>query len=543
MLDKELLYSDLKQLIAVPSISGTKDEVLAAYKIEELLREIPYFKEHSDHVMQVPIENDPFDRVLIAAFLEAPEKSADTVILTGHYDVVDVEEFGALKDIAFDMEATTERIAELPLSEEVKADYESGNYYFGRGVLDMKYGHAASINLLRHYAEEGNLKGNLLYVAVCGEETNSEGMLAAVPFFTEFAKEKGLEYKCLLLMEGYMVDGQEEGVKYVQYGNAGKVMPMFFCIGKTTHGEEPLLGLDANMMSSEVYRLMHANPGFCQNNKGITTAPPCGLKLQDLTENYSLSTTLYAASYYNIATIKLNPEELMQKLTGIAQEAFDNAIDIIKKNVSGFEKIAGRTPEHYMPESKVQTFGEFYKEVEADFEGDLKETVKEKLGEFMKENPEMQDSCVKLCKFLAGIARDKSPRIIVSIIPPYYPDVNIDENDKGTIEMMECIEDVIGYAKEKHGERLETSEYYGISDMCYTWLADGLDFDTLFENLIGVDSIYQFPTEALKEFKVPGMVLGCAGKDMHKYTERLEKHYNFDVLPDLFTHVIDRLIG
>lgn len=543
MLNKKSLYHSLNELVKVPSISGTVDEVKAACRIEELLREIPYFATHEDHVIRVPIEGDPFGRFLVAAFLEAPQKCEDTVILTGHYDVVDVEEFGSLRDIAFDMERVSERICELPLSEEARMDQESGEYLFGRGVFDMKFGHALSIELLRHYAQERTLKGNLLYVAVCGEETNSEGMLAAVPFFYDFAKAGNLRYRCLLLMEGFMVDDQEEGVRYIQYNNAGKVMPMFFCIGKTTHGEEPLLGLDANLMSSEVYRLMHANPEFCQKNHGITTAVPCGLKTQDLTENYSLSTTLYAASYYNIASISLDPEDLIEKLKGVAQRAFDNVVKLTEENVRRFSEIAGRNTEYYQPVPCIQTYAEFYREIEESYEGDLKELVRNKLAEYMAEDPEMQGCCVKLMKYLAGISTNKTPRIIISIIPPYYPDVNMNLEEEDAAAMMDCIDDVIQYASDQYGETLKTSEYYGISDMCYTWLADGLEFDELFKNLVGIGSVYQFPTEALKNFRVPGMVLGSAGKDMHKYTERLEKHYNFDVLPELFIHVINRLIG
>lgn len=543
MINNKMLLENLKKLVSVPSISGTADEVKAAFKIKELLCEIPYFAEHEEDVFMIPLQDDPFDRVIVGAFLPAKEKTSDTVILTGHYDVVDAEEFGSLKDIAFDVDAITERISELPISDEVKKDIEGGNYIFGRGVLDMKYGHALSIELLRHYSESRELKGNLLYAAVCGEETNSEGMLGAVSFFMDFAREKELAYKCLLLTEGYMVDGQEEGVKYIQYGNAGKVMPMFFCTGKTTHGEEPLLGLDANMMSGEVYRLMHANPAFCQSNHGITTAVPCGLKMQDLKDNYSLSTTLFSASYYNIATISLNPADLMDKLIAVGKEAFENTISIMNEKIKAYEQICGRKPEYYEPEVCVVTFGEFYKQVASEYDGDFGAKCREKLKEFMGENPEMQDACVKLVKYMSSIAKDKSPKIIVSIIPPYYPDVNLDTENAGVKTMMDCIDGVIKCAHDEYGETLKISEYYGISDMSYTWLADGMDFDTIFDNLIGVGSIYQFPTEDLKQFKVPGMVLGCAGKDMHKYTERLEKHYNFDVLPQLYLRAIDCLIG
>lgn len=543
MIDKKMLLGNLKKLVSVPSISGTEDELKAAFKIKELICEIPYFAEHNEDVFTVPIKDDPFGRVIVGAFLPAKEKTSETIILTGHYDVVDAEEFGSLKDIAFDVDAITERIGELPISDEVKTDLESGNYIFGRGTLDMKYGHALSIELLRHYSETRELNGNILYVGVCGEETNSEGMLAAVSFFVDFAEERELTYKCFLLTEGYMVDGQEEGVKYIQYGNAGKVMPMFFCVGKTTHGEEPLLGLDANIMSGEVYRIMHANPSFCQSNHGITTAVPCGLKMQDLKDNYSLSTTLFAASYYNIATISLNPDELMKKLIAIGEEAFENVISIMDDKVKAYEKICGKKPEYYQPKPCVVTFAEYFKQVASEFEGDFEAHCKDKLVQFMKENPEMQDACVKLVKYMAGISKDKLPKIIVSILPPYYPDVTLDEDNADVKAMLDCIDDVIGYAADEYKETLEVSEYYGISDMSYTWLAEGMDYDTIFDNLVGINSIYQFPKEKLKQFKVPGMVLGCAGKDMHKYTERLEKHYNFDVLPQLYTYAIEKFIG
>lgn len=542
MIDQNLLYKNLERLVEVPSISGTKDEVLAAYKIRDLLMEIPYFKENPDNVMLVPMEGDPFNRVIAAAYLECAPGNPDTVILTGHYDVVDIEEYGGLKDIAYNIPEITKRISELPLTDEVKADWESGDWYFGRGVLDMKYGHALSIELLRHYAENGGINGNLLYAAVCGEETNSEGMLAAVPFFTDFAKKRGLNYKNLLLTEGYMVDGQEEGVRYIQYGAAGKVMPMFFCVGATTHGEEPLLGMDANIMAAEVYREMVLNPDFCQQNHGIATAPPAGLKLQDMKTNYSLSTSLFAASYFNIATIKMDPKEIMEKLKGVAAAAFDNAIALMKEKVDGFAKFAGRVPAHYEAKPCVMTYKEIYEAAEKSFDGDLKAHMKECADKYMEENPEMQDTCLKLMKHLYELYPDKKPMIIVSILPPYYPDVNVDPADGDTADMLDNIEELIRYAKDKHGETVKTSEYYGISDLCYTWLANGMDFDALFENLIGLDTLYRFPAEALKEFKVPGMVLGCAGKDMHKYTERLEKAYNFDVLPDLYIHLIDRIL-
>jgi arginine utilization protein RocB len=367
-------------------------------------------------------------------------------------------------------------------------------------------------------------------------------MLAAVPFFNQFAEEHGLKYKVLMLTECFMVDKEDDGTKYIQYGGAGKVMPMFFCVGHTTHGEEPFLGLDANLLNAEIYKRMHLNPAFCQQNHGVTTALPAGLKLQDLKLNYSLSSSLYAASYYNIATIKMQPEETMEKLLKLAEESFAEVNKIIDDKIAGFTDFAGKPPVAYRAQPKVKTFREIFDAAAANYDGDLTEYMKDYAAELMEINPEMQDTCVKLVKRLYEMQDDKDPMIIVAIIPPYYPDVNIDLEDADTQKMLQCIDELMKYAEEVHGEKMATSEYYGISDLCYTWLADGVNFDGLFENLVGVNMFYNFPGEAMKKFKVPALVLGAYGKDLHKYTERLNKHYNFEVLPDLYVKYIDMIL-
>ena len=70
MIDKQRMYDALVRMVASPSISGTTDENEVTYVIEEILRENPYFQAHPAHVMRVPIEGDPLNRDLIAAYME-----------------------------------------------------------------------------------------------------------------------------------------------------------------------------------------------------------------------------------------------------------------------------------------------------------------------------------------------------------------------------------------------------------------------------------------------------------------------------------------
>lgn len=544
MINKENIYNNLLRLVEVPSISGTIGEVKAAYRIEELLYEIPYFSLHRENVRLIPIEGDPFDRCIVTAYLDLEPDCPETVILTGHYDVVDVEEYGHLMDKAYNVEEITKCIDQMPLDKDSRKDFESGEWLFGRGTADMKYGLALCIELLRHFSEDGGIRGKILYVAVCGEETNSEGMHGAVSFLNELALEKNLKYSAFLLTECYMMDDQANDTnRYIHYGASGKIMPMYFFVGEATHGGEPFLGLDPNLIAMEVYREMELNTDFCQQNHGQTTPPPVCLKYQDLKNTYSVSTPLYSAAYYNIITISLNPEEVMKRLVEIGEKAFENAIGFIREKADKYEKITGERPVTLPVAPCVKTFYDLYSEVNKDFKGDLDDYIKRYAEKLLEEKIEIQEISIKIVKKVYELYKDKRPMVIVSIIPPYYPDVYMDKNRKDARYLLDCVDEVIQYAKDKYGETLKMKDYFmGISDMCYTSLAGNMSFDKIFENIVGANMIYKFPMDDLKKFSVPGIVLGGYGKDFHKHTERLHTGYNFDVLPELYVRLIEKIL-
>jgi len=53
-------------------------------------------------------------------------------------------------------------------------------------------------------------------------------------------------------------------------------------------------------------------------------------------------------------------------------------------------------------------------------------------------------------------------------------------------------------------------------------------------NMPGSGKVYSLPVKYLKQLDITGIVLDAYEKDMHKYTERLNISYSFDVLPDLY---------
>ena len=627
-MNKDRLYQDFMQLLHVPGISGTRSEVLTAEKVLSLLEEMPYFQSHPAQLWRIPVPDDPLGRFDVAAYLELNPRAKKCVILSGHMDVVGVEEYGHLAKLAFDPEALRERIAELPLSDEARRDLESGAWIFGRGTADMKLGLALGLELLRHFSEHsrgkiqsdiresthsvlqgslysedhgdgktaaqptvqpgipartqadpgtdfyleektnppevspsglscdpgGNYQANILFLAVASEETNSEGMRAALPFLRQFFEEKQLQPSAFLLSECFEYreeDPDRETARYIHVGASGKVMPAFFFVGAPAHVKEPFLSLDPNLLAVEVYRRLQLNPAFSQSRDGELTPPPVCLKMQDLKELYSVSTPLFAASYFNLVTVDLDTEALLQELLQLARESFVSALKQLQEQAEAYTgrfdvKVASS---RMVP--LVKSWDEAYAEAEKTYQlrhpraaDKLDLYLREKVCCWKEEGMEIQAMGLRLMREIAELQAESLPMMIVGFLPPYYPDIRPEPSDPALAELLAAVRKTMDFARQKFSADLRLKKYYmGISDMCYTGLSQSRDVQPLLDNLVGEGLIYDFPAADLKKFHVPAIDLGGFGKDFHKASERLEKHYSLDILPELYVHLLEQLLS
>ena len=101
---EEKVYEYLKALVAVPGISDTDDEKMAAERIGEILKAQSYFQVYPENFGEIMIPGDAKKRPLVYGLVRGNKSSGRTVIFTGHYDVVGVEDYGPLKPLAFSME-------------------------------------------------------------------------------------------------------------------------------------------------------------------------------------------------------------------------------------------------------------------------------------------------------------------------------------------------------------------------------------------------------------------------------------------------------
>lgn len=627
-MNKDRLYQDFIQLLHVPGISGTRSEVLTAEKVLSLLEEMPYFQSHPAQLWRIPVPDDPLGRFDIAAYLELNPQAKKCVILSGHMDVVGVEEYGHLAELAFDPEALRERITELPLSDEARRDLESGAWIFGRGTADMKLGLALGLELLRHFSEHsrgkiqsdiresthsdlqgslysedhgdgkttaqptvqpgipartqvdpgtdfyqeektnppavspsglscdpgGDYQANILFLAVASEETNSEGMRAALPFLRQFFEEKQLQPSAFLLSECFEYreeDPDRETARYIHVGASGKVMPAFFFVGAPAHVKEPFLSLDPNLLAVEVYRRLQLNPAFSQSRDGELTPPPVCLKMQDLKELYSVSTPLFAASYFNLVTVDLDTEALLQELLQLARESFVSALKQLQEQAEAYTGRFGVKVASSRMLPLVKSWDEAYAEAKKTYQlrhpraaDKLDLYLRQKVRGWKEEGLEIQAMGLRLMREIAELQAESRPMMIVGFLPPYYPDIRPDLNDPALAELLAAVRKTMDFARQNFAADLRLKKYYmGISDMCYTGLSQSRDVHPLLHNLVGEGLIYDFPAADLKKFHVPAIDLGGFGKDFHKASERLEKHYSLDILPELYVHLLEQLLS
>ena len=533
----EKVKNTLLDIVAVPGISGTRSECKTGEKIYEIIREIPYFKKNPGNVKLVPIESDIYERPFVSAIFYSSKKTDKTLLLTGHYDVVGVEEFGHLKDLAFNPVEYTKRVHELSLDEDAEHDLKSGDWLFGRGTADMKYGIALDIEMLRYLSDKDDFEGNIMFLAVPGEESNSEGMLGAVPYLAKLQEEFKLKYIGLLLPEPYMLDSPVDKSRHIHAGACGKIMPLFFIAGKATHICNAFSGLNPDLVASEINRLLELNMDFCDRDGNVSVLPPMCLKQADLKDIYSVQTPLYAAAYYNILTMNTSPEDLMEKLKKLCGTAFNNALEIVNKNKQKYDDILGISSPDISIKPNVMTFHELYSKVKKLYGDEIDKIIDEKVNELLKNKVEIQTIAINIVKIVYEKYPDNVPSIIIGFAPPYYPD----RHPKGKYAdmMHNVIDDVIKYSKDKYNDCFKVENYFmGICDMSYTGSSSGSGIESASQNLIGLGKTYMFPAEDIKKLDIPGMILGPYGKDIHKYTERLNMPYAFNVLPDVYIHAI-----
>lgn len=465
-------------MTARPSITGTADEAALPHWLAGELKGF-------DYTEVLAIAGDSAGRNNLFALKRG--KTRRTIVLTGHFDVVSIDDYGDLQELAFAPEKLlAASIARLTRSGENPAalkDFASGDYLPGRGLLDMKAGLAAGLAAIENYSGDATL----LFIAVADEEEKSAGARAAVPQLRAFASQHDLDIALVINLDAISDQGDGTTGRVVTFGSIGKQLVTAFIQGKQTHAGYPQDGVNAAYVAAELLTEFELSPLLSESTGGEVAAPPTALYAKDLKQGYNVTTPGQAFVYWNTMQHRRSGAEVFELAMAHARRAVDRAI--------------ARTGQI------IDLLG--YAELNA---ASLATDATLNLPEQTR------------LTLMAAVAKLSRPTVVMGFGSIPYPAVLLrDQQLRQTIE-----EAVAPYG-------LGSVNYFaGISDMSFFGEASG-DLAIVAANTPIWGTGFAMPEPG----GYPCINIGPWGRDYHHWLERLHAPYAFEVLPRVLLSVIE----
>ncbi|MCG4585413.1 M20/M25/M40 family metallo-hydrolase, partial [Anaerosalibacter bizertensis] len=532
-------------LASIRGVVGTKEENNVADKVYEKFMEMDYFKKHPEYVDYVDVIDDPLGRKSVMAMVKGEKGNSNkTVILIGHIDTVGISDYGDLKEYATKPLELVEKFKGRPLPEDVVKDLESGEYLFGRGIFDMKCGVATLMTLIEEISNDvENFEGNIVFAGVCDEEGNSGGMLSVVPELVKLKNKENFEYLAVLDTDYSAPRYEGDNTRYVYVGTVGKLMPTFYIVGAETHAGDPFKGIDSNLISSAITNEIDLNTKYCDEAEGEVTVPPITLRQQDLKPEYSVQTAKTSHLYFNYGTHVSTPDEVMAKVIEGADLAFQKVIDSLNVEYKKYCD-SNKFPYEKLPwKSRVMSYDELYKKVKEE-RGEEVDKLIEDLNKELLDDPNVDDRefALKIVEGVHNMWSDKDPVVVVFFSPPYYPHIYVEGKSKLEEKLLNTVKETVENTDSKYDIKVKKFYPY-ISDLSYAAAPREEEaIESLKNNMPGFGTKYKLPIEDLQELNLPVLNIGPFGKDAHKFTERLEKDYSFNVAPEIVYNTIINLL-
>jgi arginine utilization protein RocB len=468
------------------TVTGTSGEIDFS---GVLFQNVSYF----DKVWFDPPENDVRETQNVFALKRG--KSKRTIVLTGHYDTVSFDDYDRLSRWALSPEELLPRLIDVlrksgkyPLA---LADFESGEFLPGRGLLDMKAGLAAGIAAMEAYHGDATL----LFVGVFDEEAKSGGARLAGPALKKIEDEYELEIALVINLDAISDQGDGSKGRVVTFGSIGKQLLTAYIVGKHTHAGYPQDGLNAAYVMAELVRRFELAPELAEITGGEVAAPPTVLYAKDSKQEYNVTTPDRACAYWNTMQHQRSGAEVLDIAMQLAAEA------IAAAEIKTGQKIA------LMRYAELAAMNPI--SISADIRSDLP------LASMVVTTGRIEQ---------VGITE---PTVILGFGAIPYPAVLLrDQNLRNKIT--EAVRDF----------DIGTLNYFaGISDMSFFGEAAG-DLSVVASNTPIWGTHFIMPEPA----GYPCINLGPWGRDYHHWLERLHAPYAFEVLPRALLAVIDAVV-
>src|SRR5690606_29128292 len=149
---------------------------------------------------------------------------------------------------------------------------------------------------------------------------------------------------------------------------------------------------------------------------------------------------------------------------------------------------------------------------------------------------------LKMVEALHNMWSDKNPVVIAYYSPPYYPHIYVKGESLLEKKLLNVVNEVIEETETDYDIKMKKFYPY-ISDLSYAAAPrEENAIGSLKNNMPGFGTKYNLPIEEMQKLNLPVVNIGPFGKDAHKFTERLEKDYSFNVAPKLVYETIVKLL-
>ena len=534
-------------ITGLPSVSGSADEAAFADRLLRAFTQAPTFRSERFSAWKMAAVSDrgePQESELVSGDAGGPwcvaalarGSGRATVLLTGHYDTVPVDDYGDLMALALRPDELKQGLlkrlraaAETAAEKRALSDLEGERYLPGRGLLDMKAGLAAALAVMEAFLASRQAAGNLLFVAVPDEEVNSVGARAAAPALEQLARERNLDIVAAINLDATADDHDGSTGRSVALGTIGKLLPSALVVGLPTHAGYSFNGLGACALAGAIAAEVEWSPELTDRTGNESGAGPTLLGMKDTKTVYNVTTPARVWMYWNVSTHRRSPANVIDGLKRIIERVLASLVH----RWGEYRRAAGAAGQ--LPRVEIMTFDELRRSVFSAHAG-APSLLERCAREAARSGASLPEQCRAITERLWELSGRTTPAIVLGFASiPYLP-TSLGE-DRGGVVLERATRAAAEIIARRHGAEVATPRYFlGISDMSFFGQADEQGMSVIAANT----PAWGFGLRWAKGRAFAGVPIvnaGPWGRDYHTVLERLHVTYAFEVLPDLVAEI------
>ncbi|MCY0887347.1 MAG: M20/M25/M40 family metallo-hydrolase [Alicyclobacillaceae bacterium] len=495
-------------LVAIPSVNGSAGESTIVEFLHHRLSRHPRYGRGDFQLFLVPSTDDPLFRPTLIAHRKG--RSQRGILLFGHTDTVGTSDYGALESLAYRPMELTELVKDGVFGAAAAARAKSGEYLFGRGILDMKSGVAAALTAFEHLLD-ADVEDHLFFAATPDEEVSSLGVKTLSAWLDHYLETHGIVLTAAINTD-YVKDPPSSAPHPVYLGSIGKLLPAVYVRGVPSHAAEPEAGLDPNFVLAHVTARIVYNEDLCDAEGDERSPLPVSLSQKDGKPYYDVQTAVSATGYYNLFHMHRTPTEQLARFRSEVESAVQTAMKHATRR-------SGSHTTHQVPVYTYATLWEM-----------ANEEVRQGAQHYASSltfGVDLRERCRLLVEYLVEQVQhqrqETGPVVVV-----YFANGLIPRVDAGKLVETSLVHGLMRFGREADLQ-FEVRRYFPyISDLSFLTSSPDWDDPTFSAN---------FPTDAFAtagpKRTLPTLMVGSTGIGAHQPDESVHTPYTFNKLPHL----------